>query len=307
MQEDLPPDGTPWVVLGDFNEVTTQSEKSGGRPFRQSQCMDLDNFTDAASLVDISYQGKPFTWSNARQGLALIRERLDRALINPAWLDHFPDTKVIHLPKTHSDHCPILLCTALNDLQNNHHFPFRCKEAWLSHPDFHSFFINNWTQPPVDFLQGSINFSSSISHWNQNVFGNIIKKKRKLLARINGIQNFLASKNSIFLSNLEKDLLSQLNNVLNIERIIWAQKAGIDWRKHMDYNTKYFHIIAKIKKPKIRSFVFLMSSIIWFLIMPPSSQWLLDFFRNSSPLPILPILFIFPLPSPTPMTSLLSL
>lgn len=140
MQNNLPPTDTPWLVLGDFNEITSQADKVGGRPFRESQCSDFENFTDAASLVDVGFHGNPFTWSNAREGLALIRERLDRALVNPTWLDAFPSTKVIHLPKTHSDHCPILVSTETAMHDPSSCFPFCCKKAWIYHPDFKDFF-----------------------------------------------------------------------------------------------------------------------------------------------------------------------
>lgn len=129
MQNNLPPNDTPWLVLGDFNEITSQVDKIGGLPFRDSQCKDLDNFIDAPSLMDVGFHGNPFTWSNVREGLALICERLDRALLNCTWLDSFPSIKVIHLPKTHSDHCPILVTTDDSMHGNSSIFPFRCKKA----------------------------------------------------------------------------------------------------------------------------------------------------------------------------------
>lgn len=41
MEQNLPPDQTPWMVVGDLNEVRNQNEKSGGRAFRSSQCKAL--------------------------------------------------------------------------------------------------------------------------------------------------------------------------------------------------------------------------------------------------------------------------
>lgn len=109
MQKNLPPRMTPWMMMGDLNEITGQGDKQGGRPFRTSQCRDLSNFVDAAGLIDLGYNGCPFTWTNARDGAALIKERLDRALVNSPWLQVFPYTKVHHLPRTYSDHAPILV------------------------------------------------------------------------------------------------------------------------------------------------------------------------------------------------------
>ncbi|XP_056683220.1 uncharacterized protein [Spinacia oleracea] len=93
MADTLPLPETPWLVVGDSNEVTSQSEKMGGRPFRSGQCTDLQNFMDVAGLVDLGYHGNPYTWTNARDGAGLIKERLDRALANSPWIDTFPHTK----------------------------------------------------------------------------------------------------------------------------------------------------------------------------------------------------------------------
>ncbi|XP_021736898.1 uncharacterized protein LOC110703402 [Chenopodium quinoa] len=93
LRNNLPPDDTPWLFLGDLNEVTKQSEKSGGLRFKQSQCSDLNRLAEAACLVDLGFSGNPFTWHNAREGLDLIQEILDRALGNPSWLNTYPNTQ----------------------------------------------------------------------------------------------------------------------------------------------------------------------------------------------------------------------
>ena len=36
-------------------------------------------------------------------------------------------------------------------------------------------------------------------------------------------------------------------NILKLERIEWAQRYDCDQRKFGNWNTKYFHIISKIK------------------------------------------------------------
>jgi hypothetical protein len=62
-----------------------------------------------SQLIDLGFSGPRFTWSNGRGGLALIRERIDKAYCNVAWRNCFPEACVLHLPKTRSDHCPIFL------------------------------------------------------------------------------------------------------------------------------------------------------------------------------------------------------
>lgn len=57
---------------------------------------------DAACLVDLGFDGNPFTWTNIREGAALIRERLDRALAKHTWISKFQGTEVSHLPRSYS-------------------------------------------------------------------------------------------------------------------------------------------------------------------------------------------------------------
>ncbi|XP_021750991.1 uncharacterized protein LOC110716653 [Chenopodium quinoa] len=139
LHSSLPPDDTPWLFLGDLNEVTNPSEKSGGLKFRQTQCFNLNKLADIAYLVDLGFFGNPFTWHNAREVLDIIQERLDKAMGNPTWLNTYPNTQVSHLARTYSNHCPILI--SIFDNRKGGPYPFRCKAAWLEHPDFSDFFI----------------------------------------------------------------------------------------------------------------------------------------------------------------------
>lgn len=109
LTEDLPPTGTPWLVAGDLNEVLSSTEKMGGRQVGREQGKRCKDWIAANALIDLGFQGPQFTWTNGRDGSALIKERLDRALANAEWLEIFPDSKVIHLPRTYFDHCPLLI------------------------------------------------------------------------------------------------------------------------------------------------------------------------------------------------------
>lgn len=48
------------------------------------------------------------------------------------------------------------------------------------------------------------------------------------------------------------------NNLLHLGKVIWAQKAGLHWRTHMDYNTNFFTLLLKSKGPKMKLFVYMM-------------------------------------------------
>lgn len=71
-----------------------------------------------------------------------------------------------------------------------------------------------------------------IPNWNHHIFGNIhYKKKKKLLARINGIQCASCYGNNPYLEELEKSLEKELSEVLNQEEMLWFQKSSASWIK----------------------------------------------------------------------------
>lgn len=67
----------PWLLVGDFNAIGSQKEKHGGQPFACFSKYGLSSFISDYGLVDLGFNGNPFTWNNGRQGAANIRKRLD--------------------------------------------------------------------------------------------------------------------------------------------------------------------------------------------------------------------------------------
>jgi endonuclease/exonuclease/phosphatase family metal-dependent hydrolase len=96
----------PWMVFGDFNEILYSHEKEGGNQ-RPQNCMQAfrDALTDC-ELEDLGYSGNIFTWKRGR-----IRERLDRAIANEAWIIMHPGAVVQNLDYAHSNHRPIMVDT----------------------------------------------------------------------------------------------------------------------------------------------------------------------------------------------------
>lgn len=107
--------------------------------------------------------------------------------------------------------------------------PFRFEAAWLSHIDFLNF-LKEIRERGNDFLHPLHDFTPQLKEGNQEVFGNIFKRKKELLARLNDIQNSPSYDYSNFLESLEKDLQNQLAVTLYQEECLWFQKS----RKSID-------------------------------------------------------------------------
>ena len=58
-------------------------------------------------------------------------------------------------------------------------------------------------------------FTKEATKWNNEQFGNVFACKKNIMARLNDIQRAMAVRPSVFLLNLENDLLRDLDTVLN--------------------------------------------------------------------------------------------
>lgn len=94
--------------MRDFNQVVEAKDKFRVLPVNAAHISSLKTIVDSCHLLDLGFQGPKYTWTNYRKGLALIRERLDRAWCNLLWHHKFDQEVVWHLPWTHSDYHPIL-------------------------------------------------------------------------------------------------------------------------------------------------------------------------------------------------------
>ena len=72
-------------MIGDFNYIKRAREKCGGRIVVESSANCLRDFMMNLGAIDLGFIGPSFTWSNKREGLTNIRERLDQCLCDQGW------------------------------------------------------------------------------------------------------------------------------------------------------------------------------------------------------------------------------
>ncbi|GLT84225.1 hypothetical protein SLE2022_024700 [Rubroshorea leprosula] len=231
----------PWLAIGDFNDITNQSEKFGGNPSPSYRIQAYTNCMSYCNLLDLGFNGPKFTWANKRDSSHLIRERLDKAWGNPSWRIKFPEAAVYHLPRLSSDHCPIML--SLNPVVPcMGSKPFRIEKFWLEHESFRDLVATEWGVSNLPIAECATHFKSSARIWSRATFENIHKKKKEILARVAGIQRFLQSKNSSSLRQLEKELTQEYQHILKYEEDLWFLKSRTQWIQDGDRNTKFFHV-----------------------------------------------------------------
>ena len=99
----------PWIVFGDFNEITNQHEKLG---WKERELNQMEGFRESLSkcgLFDLGFVGQRFTWCNKRFGEQRTLLRLDRIMANSSWSELYPEARVYHRSMSSSDHCLLYL------------------------------------------------------------------------------------------------------------------------------------------------------------------------------------------------------
>ncbi|XP_062118643.1 uncharacterized protein LOC133832295 [Humulus lupulus] len=135
---------SPWIVLGDFNDILSKEERIGARvKYKSSQAFQM--CIAACYLEDIKYSGNFFTWNNKQKGQDRIYSKLDRILANQAWLNDFPVADVHFLNEGIFDHSPAIL-TVYPDLISGRK-PFKYFRMWKSFSGFQELIHADCSRP----------------------------------------------------------------------------------------------------------------------------------------------------------------
>lgn len=100
------PKNEPWLLGGDFNEITNDMEKLGGPRRKRKYLEEFRKVIDECELRDMQPVGDPFSWYNTRGG-EKVWERLDKFLCNSPFDSIIKRVKISNLEWLFSDHRPV--------------------------------------------------------------------------------------------------------------------------------------------------------------------------------------------------------
>lgn len=68
----------PWLIIGDFNAITSREGHKGGSfaSYSRKACYFL-NFIEDNNLLDLQFSGPKYTWCNNQAGISKRWARLD--------------------------------------------------------------------------------------------------------------------------------------------------------------------------------------------------------------------------------------
>jgi len=132
-----------WCIIGDFNDLLSKQDKAGIHPHPNWLCMDFCEAVDYCALSDIKLHGHPFTWIKSPDTNRVLEERLDIAMGNSQWVQHFPEVKLTNFLTFHSDHSPILL-DIIPTVRQRYNYSFKFENSWLLEDDIEEVVVDGW-------------------------------------------------------------------------------------------------------------------------------------------------------------------
>ncbi|XP_028090360.1 uncharacterized protein LOC114290623 [Camellia sinensis] len=222
---------TPLVILGDFNAIRFPYKKSGGSVSWSKDTEEFNSHILQAELVDLSYGGCQFTWANKRTNGDYIASKIDRVLVNEAWLDTFPALFATFLPSAISDHSPAVI--HISDKVTSFKKPFKYFDFWADHEDFCSVVSTIWNQyiqgvPMFRVCQKLKNLKPALKALNKKDFNDITTRVHTSRSELLSAQCKLdKDPNNVSLQKLERTLYKQHVDLLAVEESLAHQKSRV--------------------------------------------------------------------------------
>ncbi|XP_004297985.1 PREDICTED: uncharacterized protein LOC101309247 [Fragaria vesca subsp. vesca] len=230
-------DSTPWLVIGDLNELLSQQERIGDADWDYHRHRFLGSFINSNNLLDVGFSGPAFTWTRKAFGRIILQERLDRALVSAEWLVSWPNSSVTHLVRVGSDHCPILFSLGLKENRIGPGFKF--ESYWVDEVEIVPIVRACWgfdsSKSYIDNWNSNLTLcAAKLRQWHRTRFPVQVKEEIKdVLHELEEIQCSDPLANCV----RQNELNAILGDLWEREEKYWHQRSRVAWLKARDSNT----------------------------------------------------------------------
>ncbi|KAK4380775.1 hypothetical protein Sango_3032100 [Sesamum angolense] len=184
-------------------------------------------------LIHLPVQGELFSWHNCSEGDRSLWKRLDRLLVNDAWLRLWPNSHYQCLNARTSDHSPLVL---RGDTDNHMVSMFRFDNYLTMSSEFIPLVQNVWRHR----IEGTSMYAVTRKlRALKPVFRTLRKKKGDLSVNVKLAADFLATvqqllqidRHNTLLLCLEKCCKLVFFKATKLEQAMLQQRAKIQWLK----------------------------------------------------------------------------
>lgn len=250
--------GKEWIVMGDFNETLEGDEHSN---YQEVDIMtggmrEFEDVVQYCHFTDMGYQEPKFTWCN-RRNEGIICKKLDRILVNEAWLHKRTQAYSIFEAGGCSDHLRGRFHHKPEAVGK--HRPFKFTNAVAEMPEFLKTVSDYWKdkQPLFQSTYALFRFSKALKALKPLIRTLSKKKLGGLTKKVGEAYKDLCDRQEATLneptqSNIQRELVAaeRWQTVSDIEEKILKQRSKLHWLQVGDKNNKAFHNAAKIRETR---------------------------------------------------------
>uniref|UniRef100_A0A803MN94 TAFII55 protein conserved region domain-containing protein n=1 Tax=Chenopodium quinoa TaxID=63459 RepID=A0A803MN94_CHEQI len=215
----------PCIMFGDFNEITSLSEKEGGVQ-RSERLMDaFREAIDQCHLRDLGFKGSTFIWERGNSMSTFVREWLDRFLADDRWMTLFPEYEVRNFPIYSSDHAPIMVYLKKKAESDRCGKSFKFEPLWLSREDCGEIVDRSWNASlELNIDRKIARCGEDLISWAMKSFGSIKKKIKDTEKRLRVLKEGAMDGATL---ELCKQLAEQLDSLYMQEESFWMEEQFI--------------------------------------------------------------------------------
>ncbi|XP_071918889.1 uncharacterized protein [Coffea arabica] len=226
--------------MGDFNDITSNRKKWGGNLRAEVRFQDFNSLINNNELVDISFEGVPWTWCNNWGNEGEVKERgkmwKKRFMFDRRWLLNKDIKEVVGKAwGEHQQECRL--------------YRVQCKIKKVR----------------IDLLS-----------WSRRSFSNAKKLIEQVKKEIGEVKLNRPSGFRIKLLGLKRKLATAYKK----EELFWSQKARLKWLKEGDKNTGYFHATMAGRRKANRIRVLRRRNGDWYGSEEEAREEILDYFEQ---------------------------
>lgn len=143
-----------------------------------------------SGLIDLVTTGPFFTWRCSSSSRVLM-SRLDRVLASEEFLAYWNTISVIVLPRTISDHHPLMM--RCRDSSTTAVKPFRFQNFWTSHKDFSKVVSDSWSafiparDPITVCIRKLKRLKEQLRDWSKVMFSDVYIKLDNLQLELSNL------------------------------------------------------------------------------------------------------------------------